>query len=66
MRFANGPVPSAPRTQLLSFTLAQAPTVPFGRSLQLVPGVGHDHTNMFQSEQGLAALFDLDTSLEQR
>ena len=32
----------------------------FGRAVHtssLVPGVGHDHTNMFQSAQGLAALF---------
>jgi hypothetical protein len=28
-----------------------------GHSRILVPGVGHDHTMMFQSEEGLAALF---------
>ena len=28
----------------------------------VVPGVGHDHTNMFQSQQGLAALFAVEQS----
>ncbi len=34
----------------------------FGRTVHrgaLVPGVGHDHTNMFQSAEGLAAVFNM-------
>ena len=34
----------------------------FGREVHkgaMVPGVGHDHTNMFQSPEGLAALFNM-------
>jgi hypothetical protein len=34
----------------------------FGRTVHkgaLVPGVGHDHTNMFQSTEGLAAVFNM-------
>ena len=31
---------------------------PASHSTRVISGVGHDHTNMFQSAEGLSALFD--------